>query len=102
LKKFESFLKKIGLSEKEAVLYMAILTHGPSSKSDMVLRTNLHRPEVYRYLPLLIERGLVSLVSTGKRALYVAESPELLVSLLETLESEMSHMLPDLLSLHAR
>ncbi len=56
MKKYISLLKKLGLTEKESAIYVDLLENGSSSITDIVERTGLHRPEAYRFLPLLVEQ----------------------------------------------
>ncbi len=53
---YQTLLSKLGIPEKAAIIYINLLDQGRSSPSQIVMRTGLHRPEVYRYLPILIER----------------------------------------------
>ncbi len=53
---YQALLTKLGIPEKAAIIYIDLLDHGRSSPSQIVIRTGLHRPEVYRYLPILTER----------------------------------------------
>ena len=102
MKKYLLLLKKLGLSEKESIIYIDLLENGSSSITDIVERTKLHRPEVYRFLPLLVERGFVSETQKEKRRFYVAESPENIRHLLESLEKDVDNLLPELIGMHAR
>jgi sugar-specific transcriptional regulator TrmB len=102
MKRYASLLKKLGLSEKESSIYLDLLEHGESSITDVVERTRVHRPDAYKYLPLLVERGFVAETVRGKRRFFTAESPEGLRSLLENLEKDVESFLPDLISMHAR
>lgn len=52
---YQALLTKLGIPEKAVSIYIDLLEHGRSSPSDIVARTGLHRPEVYRYLPLLVD-----------------------------------------------
>jgi len=100
MKKYLSLLKKLGLSEKESFIYLDLLEHGESSITNIVSRTGLHRPEVYRFLPLLQDAGFVNVVIKAKRRFFVPESPHHLHQLLQNLEKDMNTLLPDLISMH--
>lgn len=102
MKQYLSLLKKLGLGEKESAIYVDLLENGTSSITDIVERTGLHRPEVYRFLPLLQERGFVSHLLRAKRRFFVAESPENIRQLLDSLEKDVDSLLPDLIGMHAR
>lgn len=96
--KNEEILHTLGLSQKESKLYLALLETGPATIARVAQIAHLHRPVVYRTLPLLHERGLVSTMPHGKQTLYVAESPDKLEGMLEHLKVQFSELIPQLKS----
>lgn len=102
MKRYAALLKKLGLSDKESAMYLDLLEHGESSITDVAERTGIHRPDAYKFLPLLMERGFVSEIVRGKRRFFSAESPEGLRSLLQSLENDVESLLPDLIGMHSR
>ncbi|MFA4937216.1 MAG: helix-turn-helix domain-containing protein [Patescibacteria group bacterium] len=99
--KLITILQKIGLSETEARVYMAILELGAGTVATIANTSALYRPTVYKALPILIERNIISRSRVGKRIVYVAEKPIVLKSLLEGLRKEFDGALPNLLQLYA-
>jgi sugar-specific transcriptional regulator TrmB len=100
-------LKSIGLSDNEAKVYLAMLELGPSSVIDIARKAQVNRPTTYVQIESLKKRGLVSTQTSGKKQLYIAESPEHLEDLLDSqlhqiaVHKEMlSQVLPNLLSMH--
>lgn len=94
----KNILEKLGFSQEQSQIYIGLLTLGPSSISNIVRKTGIHRPTVYRLLPELIDRGLVSIMPKGKYKLYIAESPEKLERLITELEDDFNveiHSLQD-------
>jgi sugar-specific transcriptional regulator TrmB len=91
-----SLLRNLGLSEREATTYLALLEHGPATIAGISRASGLHRPVLYRVLPTLVERGLVAITPKGKQRRYVAESPEKLGALVEKLCTAFTEALPDL------
>jgi HTH-type transcriptional regulator, sugar sensing transcriptional regulator len=89
-------LRKIGLNDKEAVIYLALLENGPLTISGIAKASNLHRPAIYQLLPTLEKRGLVSISIKGKLKYYAAESPEKLKILVGNLNETLQAALPDL------
>jgi len=71
-----SVLQKIGLSNNEAKIYLALLDLGLTSSKAIIEKTNLHRQIVYDYLSLLIEKGLVSYVVQANRKYFKASDPK--------------------------
>lgn len=93
-------LQKLGLSPKEASVYIALLAHAqPVGSSKIVRATGLYGQYVYDAFASLEERGLVSHVLTGKRKKFVAAHPsrlELLAERQRMLASEASRELATL------
>ncbi|MDP3685219.1 MAG: helix-turn-helix domain-containing protein [bacterium] len=102
-------LMDLGLSSKEAKVYLALLELGTASAQAIARRAGIVRPTTYVILETLTRKGLAS-KATGpdaKKMLFVAEAPERLESYiqqqqqqLELRRQELSRLLPDLRSLH--
>lgn len=82
-------LTQLGLTAKEATLYMTMLRMGPSPVSTLAKRSNIKRVSLYSILNSLCERGLVTFEQskTGRR--YIPYDPE---SLLYNLERESAQI----------
>lgn len=93
-------LNKIGLSDKEASVYLALLELGTASVMSIASKAELKRPTTYLILDDLESRGLVSQVPQNKKALYVAEAPEKLFSDLQKKQELLKRFLPSLEALH--
>ncbi len=72
------FLTRLGLSEHESVVYLALLEEGPGGVADIARRTGLFRPTIYQALAGLSSQELVGTAPKGKYRQYVAESPRAL------------------------
>lgn len=79
----EKYLQDIGLSEKESVIYLALLAVDNSSVLDLSKKTKLNRSTTYVILESLAKKGLVSETTQGKKTHYQAESPERLETYIE-------------------
>lgn len=93
-------LEKVGLNEKEASVYLALLELGTASVLSIAVKAGLKRPTTYLILDDLVARGLVSLVPQSKKALYTAEAPERLISDIRKKEELLKRFLPNLEALH--
>jgi len=82
-------LKKIGLSEKEAKIYLASLSRGPETAANLAKQANIVRPTAYVIIEGLVVKGLMSSITQDKKTLYTAESPEHILSLLHIQKSEI-------------
>lgn len=89
-------LEQIGLSKNESEIYLALLDLGPSSISKISEKTAIHRPLIYKALPELLEKRLVSQNQKGKSILYTAEPPNRLESIFDDLRYQFFELLPDL------
>ncbi len=97
----------LGLSEKEAGVYLALLELGKRTVSPIARSSNINRTTVYDILSSLTAKGLVSV--SGKEPLqeYVAESPDKILDLVK-LEIEKKQkdlkqaegVIPELKSMH--
>ena len=82
-------LQKLGLSAKEASIYLASLELGPGTAQEFAQKTGLRRPTVYFTIEQLKKRGLLSQFEKGKKTFFTAESPENLSVLLGTQEKKI-------------
>lgn len=72
----EKFLQDIGLSDKEAKIYLALLGVDSYSVAELATKTGVNRTTVYPLLNSLMEKKLVVEVKLDKKTHYQAESPE--------------------------
>ena len=79
----EKYLQDIGLNEKEAILYISLLSVENSSVLDLSKKTKLNRSTTYVILESLAKKGLVTETTVGKKTHYQAESPERLETYVE-------------------
>ncbi len=82
-------LEKIGLSEKEAKVYLAALELGPATVQTIATRAHVARPTTYVILEELGKKGLMSMTDKPYRALFSAEPPQQLLKYLELQELEL-------------
>lgn len=76
-------LIKIGLSNNEAYIYLALLNLGPSLVSKVVEKTGINRTNIYDRIERLIDKGLVSYVIKNNRKYFCAAEPKRLLRFLE-------------------
>ncbi|MCI0532805.1 BlaI/MecI/CopY family transcriptional regulator [bacterium] len=79
----EKYLEEIGLSDKEAAVYVSLLSVDHASVLDIAGKTKIKRPTVYVTLESLAKKGLVSETQVGKKTHYQAEAPERLLTFVE-------------------
>lgn len=93
----KQLLFKLGLSVIEVKIYETLLSGGALSVAKLAEKTKLYRPQVYKYLPGLIDKHLVVESRRGVRTVYIAESPRQLERLVDNLKLEVIQNLPSLL-----
>ena len=87
-----SIFKKLGLNEKEIVVYLKLLQSGPVSVRNLAELTSLNRGNVYDILKRLQEMGLVSFFHHDTKQNFVAEDPEKIAELLRLREQELKQL----------
>lgn len=100
---YEKELQNLGLSEKEAKVYTTALELGPDTVQNIAKQSGINRATTYVQIGTLKEKGLMSEFEKGKKTYFVAESPEILSSLVNKEEValnfkklELTRVLPDL------
>jgi HTH-type transcriptional regulator, sugar sensing transcriptional regulator len=99
-------IEDLGLSEKEARVYVANLMLGPATVQKIADQAAIKRVTTYVILESLSGLGLVSQTSQGKKTFFTAEDPMSLRRLLDKKEQQIKEqkagfesILPDLQSL---
>lgn len=99
----ENEIKKLGLSDKEAKVYLSLLELGQASPSEIASYSGVNRATTYIILEELKKKGLATSLEKDKKIHFVAEPPERLKNLFETEErrlkenfSDLKKIIPDL------
>lgn len=79
----EKTLIKLGLSDKEAKVYLALLELGQDTVQHIAQSAQIRRPTAYVILEKLLRLGLVSTLAKERKTLFIAESPRELVNVLD-------------------
>src|SRR3989344_2889997 len=97
--KLLDILNKIGLSEKEANVYLASLSLGPTTILKLARACNIKRTTIYGIVENLKQKGLMSIEQKGLKKIYAPENPEKLEVILESRQLEFKNHLPEFLGL---
>ncbi|MDD5396910.1 MAG: helix-turn-helix domain-containing protein [Candidatus Moranbacteria bacterium] len=89
-------LKKLGLSQKEAQLYLVALETGPSTVARLAQKSGLKRGTIYEFLGEMLEKGILEMSISGKRKLYAAVEPKKLSKIIDRQKEILENLLPDL------
>lgn len=92
--------KQLGLTEKQAQIYLVLLESGTCSMSELAKRTEVKRPTCYLLIDELIKLGLINEQKNGKRKVYSAVHPRRLLEIIRHREKSIEEIFPELLALH--
>ena len=99
----EKVLEKLGLSEKEAKVYLAALELGAATVQQIANKADVLRPTTYLILEAMLKKGLMTSADKGKKTLFSAEPPAQLeryldyqVRGLEEVRTDLRAVLPDM------
>jgi len=102
-------LQKIGLSDKEAKVYLATLELAQASVQDIAKKANVNRATTYVVLESLVKMGLCTTYVKNKKTQYIANSPEAIASIFESQklaiennQKDFKNILPELKSISNR
>lgn len=91
--KYEIMLEKdiisLGLSDKEAKVYLASLELGPSTVQLISQKSKVNRATAYVVIDSLMEMGLMSTYDENRKTFFTAEDPERLLEFLRNEEGEV-------------
>lgn len=96
------FLKDFGLTESETKIYLFLLSKGQATPPAIASATKISRPNCYAVLQSLEGRGLITDRLQGKRKVYLANDPSVLLISLEEKKKTLESALPDLRMLYAK
>lgn len=83
-------LKELGLSEKEADVYLAMNKLGSSVASVIARKAGINRSTTYVILESLLKRGLINVIERRGVNLYAAAAPEKLIQYMESQAKQFS------------
>lgn len=93
-------LQKYGLSDKETVVYLALLELGKAKSKDIALKTKLPRSTVYTVIEFLEKKGLVFSYDQGKIQTYSAQDPAKIVQDIADQAESIKTIFPELQKLY--
>ena len=91
-----SQLQKLGLSQKEARLYLVALENGPATIAKLAQKSGLKRGTIYEFLAEMLEKGLLEVSISGKRKLYASVQPQKLKKIIDRQKEILDNLIPDL------
>jgi len=91
--------QELGLSPNEARIYEALLELGKSSVSEIAVKTNIHRRNVYDAVNRLVKKGIITTVIGDKDNHYIPVDPNKLLEVVEEEREKLQKIMPDLVGL---
>jgi sugar-specific transcriptional regulator TrmB len=82
-------LKKIGLSDKEIKVYLALLKNGPAKPAALATSAKLNRATLYSIAQGLIAKGIIAEDLSGKSAIFAPLPPAGLEKILSAAKQEL-------------
>lgn len=98
--KLKNILLELGLSENEALVYLASLHLGPSAILKIAKSAEIKRTTVYAVVESLKKKGLMNVEIKGWKKLFAAERPEKLYSTIEARKELVRENLPEFSALY--
>ena len=86
---YEHLLQKIGLTENEAKVYMALLKTGNSTSSKIVSAANISGGKIYETLDKLYKKGFVSIGNINGIKHFQATKPKTILNYLDEKKKEL-------------
>ena len=80
----EKELQEVGLQEKEAKVYIAMLELGRATAQDIAKKADVNRATTYFVMENLMKKGLASAIDEGPRQYFLPEDPSQLEAIFET------------------
>ena len=87
----EKILEDLGLSEKEAKVYLASLELGEAAPAEIAKHAGINRATTYVIAEKLVKDGLMSHLEKDKKTYFMAENPEQLLRLLRKQEQDIKN-----------
>lgn len=96
---WEKLLHSLGFTDSQAKIYLVSLEMGPAPVQDLAKKAGVSRVTTYAVIEELIKDGLMSTMQKGKKKLFVAESPERLLSFVHSRMKNMEATLREMESM---
>lgn len=87
-------LTEIGLNEKQAHIYNALLSLGAASPAQIAMEAKIKRPTTYIVLESLVKQGLIDQSPKGKTTFYSISDPKLLIDSIQNKAQTAQILLP--------
>jgi len=100
LEKIKEYIKKTGLTENEAKVYITLLEFGPNSAGAISRKSGLHRRVIYDTSEMLIKKGMIGYMQKNNKKLFQASNPNRILELVKEKEESIQEILPEMLTFY--
>jgi sugar-specific transcriptional regulator TrmB len=97
----QKILIEIGLSNKEAKVYLTLLTYSEALASTIASKADIKRPTAYVILESLCKKGLATKVTKRKTLYYQSVSPHNLLDTTYNKFRKLEMAIPEMLKMHS-
>ena len=98
-KKLIDSIKNLGLNDKEAQIYLALLQLGQATAPGLAKTSRLKKPTAYVIIEQLVAKRFAVKLVSGKKKVFAAVSPEKCLKMAKTRVNQAENVLPELLAL---
>lgn len=98
-RKILNLLESLGLTDNEAEVYLAALSHGSCTVLDLSRATSIKRTTIYTAIDALKSKGLIMIEVKGFKKRFVAENPQKLYEMVEENKRNLENLMPSLQAL---
>lgn len=92
-------LTNLGLNEKEARVYLTLLSMNKATAYYIAQKSGLKKPTTYVILEDLVKKSFVLKIPQEKKSLYMAKSPRECISFIQQKINETNEIIPELLAM---
>lgn len=92
----KNLLHSLGLSESQALVYLATLELGEANMQELARKSGVKRTSIYNFIDELKSRGLLVETVKRKRKIYSAATPDQLFEIEKTRLAELEQTMPEL------
>ncbi|MBI3334921.1 MAG: hypothetical protein HY001_00275 [Candidatus Portnoybacteria bacterium] len=95
-------LQDLGLTQKEAIVYLALLEIGEATVNTIAIKSGIKRPTAYIVLRSLEAKGFTSRIIKGKKTFFAPQHPKKLLTEAELRLKELKEVVPQWESLYRK
>jgi len=93
----KEYIRKAGMTENEAKVYLALLEFGPNQAGTISRKSGLHRRVVYDTADMLIKKGLIGYIQKNNKKLFQASNPQRILEIIKDKEHSIEEVMPDMM-----